>query len=118
MVQALPVFRGFTMSDQLTSWVRTVVPGLWAALVAWLISLGLPDSFTSTVSGLGNAVVMPVVLAALYAALRGLEHKMPPWLTVLLLGSNRPPAYADAPVAAAPVAPAPAGLVSAEPVAS
>ncbi|MCU1682713.1 MAG: hypothetical protein JWQ81_3452 [Amycolatopsis sp.] len=98
------------MSDQLTSWLRTVVPGLWSALIAWLVTLGLPMSFTSTVSGLGNAVIMPLVLAAVYAALRQLEAKMPPWLTVLFLGSNRPPAYSDTPPPATPAtSPTPAG---------
>jgi hypothetical protein len=92
------------MSDPLTSWVRTVVPGLWSALIAWLISLGLPDAITSALSGLGTTVIVPVALGGIYAALRGLESKMPPWLTVVLLGSNRPPNYA-----ASGEAPAPAG---------
>ncbi|ATY16162.1 hypothetical protein CU254_04640 [Amycolatopsis sp. AA4] len=82
------------LGDNLTSWLRTVVPGLWSALVAWLVSLGLPSSVTDAVAGLGNQVIVPVVLAVVYALLRQLESRMPPWLTRVLLGSNRPPSYA------------------------
>ncbi|MFD2468065.1 DUF6519 domain-containing protein [Amycolatopsis silviterrae] len=83
------------LGDHLTSWLRTVVPGLWSALVAWLVSLGLPGSVTDAVAGLGNQVIVPLVLAVVYALLRGLEAQMPPWLTRILLGSNRPPSYAE-----------------------
>ncbi|GAA1022012.1 MULTISPECIES: DUF6519 domain-containing protein [Amycolatopsis] len=83
------------LGDHFTSWLRTVVPGLWSALVAWLVSLGLPASVTDAVSGLGNQVIVPVVLAIVYALLRQLEPQMPPWLTRILLGSNRPPSYAE-----------------------
>jgi len=85
------------MSDQLTSWLRTVVPGLWAALIAWLVSLGLPDSVVAAMSGLGTTAIVPLVLAGVYAMLRSLEPRLPPWLTVVLLGSNRPPTYTPTP---------------------
>jgi hypothetical protein len=120
------------MSDPLTSWVRTIVPGLWSALIAWLISLGLPDAITSALSGLGTTVIVPIALGGIYAALRGLEPKMPPslrglepkmppWLTVVLLGSNRPPSYAasggGAPGGSAPAgAPTPAAAAESAPV--
>jgi len=109
------------MSDPLTSWVRTVVPGLWSALIAWLISLGLPDAITSALSGLGTTVIVPIALGGIYAALRGLEPKMPPWLTVVLLGSNRPPNYAASGKSAAgePVvnnAPSPSAAAETAPV--
>jgi hypothetical protein len=81
------------MSDQLTSWLRTVVPGLWSALIAWLVARGLPDAVTGALSGLGSQIIVPVVLAGVYAVLRWVEPKLPPWLTRILLGSNRPPAY-------------------------
>lgn len=90
------------MSDQLTSWLRTVVPGLWSALIAWLITLGLPDSVVTATSDLGATVIVPLVLAGVYALLRSLEPKMPPWLTVVLLGSNRPPTYTPKPGDTAP----------------
>ncbi|MFF0148730.1 hypothetical protein ATK36_5947 [Amycolatopsis sulphurea] len=93
---------GGFLGNQLTSWLRTVVPGIWAAIVAWLVTLGLPASATDWLSGLGNQVLVPLVLALVYALLRGLEPAMPPWLTRLLLGSNRPPAYAPGGTAAVP----------------
>ena len=83
------------LGNQLTSWLRTVVPGLWATLVAWLVSFGLPASMTGWLGGLGNQVMVPIVLAIVYALLRRLEPMMPPWLTRLLIGSNRPPSYAS-----------------------
>ncbi|GAB3429806.1 hypothetical protein [Actinophytocola sediminis] len=81
------------MSDRLTAWVRTVVPTAWSALVAWLVSLGLPAAVTDAVAGLADTLIVPVVLAAVYALLRWVEPRLPRWLAVLLLGSSRPPVY-------------------------
>lgn len=82
------------MSDLLTSWVRTIVPALWAALIAWLISLGLPEVITTALAGIGQQVLVPIVLAGVYALLRWLEPKLPPWLARLFFGSRRSPTYA------------------------
>jgi hypothetical protein len=81
------------MSDRLTSWVRTVVPALWSALVAWLVSLGLPPAVTGAVSGLVDVLVVPAALAVVYALLRWAEPRLPAWLAVLLLGSAKAPTY-------------------------
>lgn len=81
------------MSDRLVAWVRTVVPTLWSAVVAWLVSLGLPPAITEAIAGLGDVLVVPVVLGAVYALLRWLEPRLPAWLAVLLLGSPRTPVY-------------------------
>lgn len=81
------------LGDRLTSWLRTVVPALWAAAIAWLVGLGLPEAVTSAVDGLGQLVLLPVALAAVYPALRAVEAHLPPWATRLLLGSNQPPSY-------------------------
>lgn len=81
------------MADKLTAWLRTIVPTLWSTLIAWLVSLGLPPIVTDALSGLGELVVVPLVLAAVYAGLRWLEPRLPAWLTVLLLGSNKTPTY-------------------------
>jgi hypothetical protein len=83
------------MSDRLTSWLRTVVPALWAALVAWLVTLGVPTAVTDALSGLGELVLVPLALAAVYSALRWIEPHLPAWLTALLLGSNAQPRYGD-----------------------
>ncbi len=85
------------MDAQMTSWLRTVVPALWSMLIAWAVSLGLPDTVTTAAAGLGEAVVFPIVLAAVYAGLRRLERHMPDWLTRTLLGSAKTPNYGTAP---------------------
>ncbi|GHG97529.1 hypothetical protein ACFORH_42935 [Amycolatopsis roodepoortensis] len=81
------------LGDRLVSWLRTIVPGLWALGIAWLVGLGLPDSVTGAVDGLGQMVLIPAALAIVYPLLRAVEEKMPPWLTRVLLGSNQPPNY-------------------------
>lgn len=81
------------LGDRLVSWLRTVVPGLWAAGIGWLVGLGLPDSVTTAVDGLGQMVLIPAALAVVYPLLRAVEAKLSPWATRLLLGSNQPPSY-------------------------
>ncbi|MEV5721172.1 hypothetical protein AB0L41_45525 [Amycolatopsis mediterranei] len=80
-------------SDRVTSWVRTVVPGLWSAGVAYLVALGLPAWLTEPANGLGQTAAVPIVLGAVYAGLRWLEPRVPSWLARFLLGSSRPPTY-------------------------
>lgn len=70
------------------------MPALWSALIAWLISLGLPEAITNALAGIGEQVLVPIVLAGVYALLRWLEPKLPPWLAKLFFGSSRPPTYA------------------------
>lgn len=81
------------MSDRLTAWVRTVVPTIWAALVAWLISRGVPEVVTTAAGGLVEPLLVPLALAAVYAGLRWLEPRLPVWLAVVLIGSPRQPTY-------------------------
>ncbi|GLW91777.1 hypothetical protein [Actinokineospora globicatena] len=81
------------MSDRLTAWVRTVVPGLWAALVAWLVSLGLPADIVTAVDGLGQIVLVPVALAVVYQAVQWVAKRAPVWLAVILTGSTATPTY-------------------------
>lgn len=79
----------------LTSWLRTVVPALWSVAVAWAVSrIPLVGQFVNELNLLGNLVVVPVVLGAVYAALRWVEPKIPAWLTRVLLGSAKSPTYA------------------------
>jgi len=82
-----------SLGDRLVSWLRTIVPALWAGAIGWLVGLGLPTSITTAVDGLGQMVLIPAALAIVYPLLRAVEAKLPPWLTRLLLGSNQPPSY-------------------------
>jgi hypothetical protein len=81
------------LGDRLVSWLRTIVPGLWSSLIAYLVGLGLPASVTGALDGLGRTVLVPLVFAGVYAGLRAVEVHLPPWATRLLLGSNQPPRY-------------------------
>lgn len=81
------------MSDLLRSIVRTVVPGAWAALVAWLVGLGLPAAVTDWLSGLGGRVTELVALVVVYAVVRWVEPHLPNGLSRLLTGSARTPTY-------------------------
>ncbi|MER7009882.1 hypothetical protein ABT324_00440 [Saccharopolyspora sp. NPDC000359] len=81
------------MSDQLTAWLRTIVPAAWSALVAYLVTAGAPAWITGPLGDAGPTLVVPIVLAAIYAGLRAVEQYLPAWLTRLLLGSNTPPNY-------------------------
>src|SRR5436309_13451166 len=96
-----------TMSDLLTSWLRTIVPALWSALLAWLVAHAvLPSGLAAALGGVGQQMLVPIVLALVYAGLRKLEPHLPRWLARLLIGSVRQPSYAPAPAAPTPAAPA------------
>lgn len=82
------------MNDKIVSIIRTVVPGAWAALVAWLVGLGLPTAVTDWLSGLGGDITQLVALGAVYVLVRVIEPRLPAWLATLLLGSPKMPTYA------------------------
>lgn len=81
------------MRQKLVAWLRTVVPGLWAALVAWLAGLGVPEVVLDAAGGLVGMLLVPVTLAVVYGLLRWAETWMPPWLARVLLGSPHSPSY-------------------------
>ncbi|MGW1678485.1 hypothetical protein [Saccharopolyspora sp. NPDC002376] len=81
------------MSDQLTAWLRTIVPAAWSALVAWLITAGAPDWLTDPLGDAGPTLVVPFVLATVYALLRWAEPYLPLPVARVLLGSARQPIY-------------------------
>lgn len=86
------------MSDRLRSWVRTVMPGAWAALVVLLVKqFGLPPAAAAWLSSapVAEAVTNLVGLAVVYAFIRWIEPHLPAGLTRLLLGSATPPSYPD-----------------------
>lgn len=77
--------------------IRTIVPSAWGAALAWLISQVPalePVLNQSGMTGLG-AVLAATLIGLWYALFRSVESKLPAWLTVLVLGSNRPPTYVD-----------------------
>lgn len=81
----------------LTSVVRTVVPALWGAVVAWFVGV-VPAlaPLAGELNGLGALavpVVIAVIIGAWYAFWRWLEPKLPDWLTRILLGSAKAPVY-------------------------
>jgi hypothetical protein len=93
------------MGDRITSWLRTVTPGLWSSAVGtllvwaathapWLVhaldALGIDLTSPGVVAG-----VVALVLAGWHALWRRLEPHLPPWLTRALLGSNRVPVYVE-----------------------
>ncbi|MGW5647508.1 hypothetical protein [Saccharopolyspora sp. NPDC003762] len=83
------------MSDQLTAWLRTIVPAAWSALVAYLVTLGAPVWLVDALGDAGPTLIVPLVLAAVYALLRWAEPRLPTPFARVLLGSARPPTYMD-----------------------
>jgi hypothetical protein len=92
------------MSDLVASWLRTVVPGLYAAVLApvlawaavhipWVLDLLELLNIDPTSAEFTAGVVL-VVLAGWYAAWRRLEPHIPDWLTRVVLGSSKAPTYA------------------------
>lgn len=84
-------------SDQTRAWLRTVVPGVWAAIIARAAALGVPNWITEPLGGVAETIVVPIVLTVIYPLLRGLEGRLPPAVTRVLLGSAVPPPYSDQP---------------------
>ena len=93
------------MSNLVTSWLRTVVPGLWsAAVTALLVWLGANAPWVISVLDALNldlesptvaAFVMAAVLAGWHALFRKVEPHLPDWLTRLVLGSAAVPLYVN-----------------------
>ena len=85
------------MTDWLRSVVRTAFPAAWSVFVLWLVSVGLPQSFTDwlTSDQVVTQVVQVVSAAVVYAFIRWVEPHLPDWLTRVLLGSAKPPTYVE-----------------------
>lgn len=90
------------LSDRAVSWLRTTVPVLWGTVVAAIlraVSPHLPGDLGAALatwlsSETTIALVTAAAIAAWYALWRWAEPRIPDWLTRLVLGSARPPAYA------------------------
>lgn len=86
--------------DTVRNWglslIRTYVPLLWGAFLTWCATqLPFLEDTLNSPAALGAGAFLVALLSSLwYTLMRGLEPKLPPWLTVLVLGSNaRPAAY-------------------------
>jgi hypothetical protein len=77
------------MSDQIVSYIRTIVPALVGALVAWLIAQGIniPDNIVEPTTALLTALSA----ALYYIIVRKLESKYPK--LGVLLGVAKKPVY-------------------------
>lgn len=85
------------MTNKVTSLLRTVVPAWWASVVAWLVGLGLPADAAEWLNGAVDVIILPTVLAVVYAAIRWIEPRIPVWLRRALAGSTRTPSYEPKP---------------------
>lgn len=76
------------------AYLRTYVPIFWGALVTFLVTnLGEGVSFLGS-----ESVVLGItglVIAGWYFVWRKVESHLPPWLTRLVLGSNKQPTYTE-----------------------
>lgn len=84
-----------SISDIVVSIIRTVVPVAWGSALTW-VATQLPflaDALNAAgATGLG-AVLVATLTTLWYSLMRSVERYLPAWLTVLVLGSNRPPIY-------------------------
>lgn len=87
------------MSDVVVSWIRTAVPSIWGAAVAWALSavdwlpgvlefLHLDPQDPAVTAG-----VVVVAIAAWHAVWRKVEPHVPDWLSRIALGSSKQPTY-------------------------
>lgn len=84
------------LSDRVISVVRTLVFGAWMLGIGWVMSkVAIPEMFAVQVDALGQAAITWLLMSVLYPLLRRVEAKLPPWLTRILLGSNKAPTYID-----------------------
>lgn len=88
---------GKTLSDYITSWIRTTIPVAWGALLTWLATLIPPlgDLLNSQAATSLNVIIAGALTIAWYSLWRKIETHLPPWATRIVLGSNTPPTYTD-----------------------
>ncbi|MGI8308808.1 hypothetical protein [Saccharopolyspora hattusasensis] len=69
------------MSDQLTAWLRTIIPRRLVRTDRLTDQRRAPDWLTDPLGDAGPTLVVPLVLGAVYALLRKAEPHMSPMLT-------------------------------------
>lgn len=98
------------LSDRAVSYLRTIVPTIWGALVVTVLRVLGPhlpgDVGTALADVLSSELVLTLVvtvaIAAWYWLWRRLERHVPDWLVRLVLGSARTPGYALTPASQTP----------------
>ena len=87
------------MSDLIVSYLRTIVPVLWGAVITWALSVvsWLPDvlaflNLDPSAPGV-IAAVTGLVVAGWYVVWRKVEPYIPAWLTTVILGAATSPTY-------------------------
>ena len=80
------------MSDFLIGQIRTYVPVLVGAVIAWLLSLGVLDEETSREATIALTTFGTAVITGIYYFMVRWGAESFPWLGVLL-GYNKAPEY-------------------------
>ena len=84
------------MSDRMTAWLRTVVPGAWAALIVWAASQAewLPMSVTEWLSSEATVVVViGLVIGAWHWAWTKIGPHIPDWVETIVMGHTGVASY-------------------------
>jgi len=95
--QPLPMVQGELVAvdsngDYPTSWIRTVVPILWGAVLTFLLTR-FPAVHDFVDNPAIAAAFETIVTGLYYTIIRWLEQHLPPWLTRLFIGANATPVY-------------------------
>lgn len=86
------------LSAVVVSVIRTVVPSVWGAAIAWLLLRVPALESLSTQIDLFGEVLTVLVIGAWYALWRKVEPRLPAWVRSLTLGLSLAPAvYIDRP---------------------
>lgn len=94
-----------SLRDWGTSWLRTLVPVAWGYLLTFLATRA-PDVHAVLDGPYLLAAATSLATLAWYALVRAVEHKLPAWLTRLVIGANTPPQYVDGSATTGPRTPA------------
>lgn len=84
------------MSDLVVARLRTAVPVVWGAVVAWLLTSlpAIPESVGAWLDGDAvRGAVITAVIMAWYAIWNKYSSKVPDWLVTIVLGSAKTPTY-------------------------
>jgi hypothetical protein len=88
------------LSDGVIARLRTVVPILWASLVAWIITVvAVPDAVVDYLSHpITVAFVVAGATALWHRAWQWVSPRVPDWAVRVFMGSAKMPTYAPVPL--------------------